>query len=233
MKEFQKFGLIAFCAFLMTLQSCFNDTDNELTIVKGTVTNKITGEKLQDIPLEILKCANALNIGGPRCDSLKTVYTDAEGMYETSFLTDKGYHYKIGIGNNKWYESTVTMWDGEIIKEGKTNALDFRPIPFKILQVDLEINKSSKNFIHVEYSTIDSKGSWLGGTVLLDTAVRNQLIDTTLFLKIFPLRNYRVSKQICVRTGLEIQNYVYSACDLNYLPDLYIEYNDTTKITVN
>lgn len=217
---------------VIILQSCLKDSDNELTVVKGTVTNKITGEKVPDVPIEILKCANGLNFQGPMCDSLKSVFTDGDGSYETSFLTEEGYHYKIGIAKNEFYMGTSVAYDGMIISEGEVNSFDFAPIPFKMLQVHVKTNKDFKNYLNITYQTANDNENWISGTILFDTISANQIIDAIISVKIFPLTNYKITKTLCTRTGRQIQNYVYTDCQSTSLP-IYVDYTDTTKIIVD
>lgn len=217
--------------FLSTIQSCsvFGDSDNVLTIVKGKVTDKHSGNTILDIPVEILKCSNGLEFQGPMCDSLKVVWTNSDGEYETSFFTERGYYYRIGVRFSERYNGTDPYGHGQIIEEGRVNVFDFEQTRFRILQVRIETSKQSKNYLEIGRVTIASSVDWLGGTVYMDTSRLKQVIDTTVFVKVYPFSTYQLSKSLCLRDGVEVPR----DCEYMNFAHIVIADSDTTLTIVN
>lgn len=75
---------------LASFQSCLK-TDARTTIVTGEVTNKITGEPVKGIPIEIIE---AQGWTGKYLTTTQTVYTNDDGRYKTSISVEKGKSYK-------------------------------------------------------------------------------------------------------------------------------------------
>lgn len=224
-------NLLISCLLLSALESCslFGDSDNALTIVKGTVTDIQSGKAVSGIPVEILKCADGLELQGPMCDSLSVVWTNANGEYETRFFTERGYYYRIGVRFSERYNGTDPFGKGQVIEEGRVNIFDFEQTRFRILQVRIETSKHSKNYLEIGRVTIASSVDWLGGTVLMDTSRLKQVIDTIVYVKVYPFSTYQLNKSLCFRDGVEVPR----DCEYMNFPPVVITDSDTTLTNVN
>jgi hypothetical protein len=211
----------------MMVTSCFLDSDDDLTIVKGKVTNKIDGINLSGIPIELLDCHGSY-FNAPNCDSIKVVYTDSEGNYELSFRTERKHHYKIRVGENINYE--------EIIIEGKTNRIDFQLMKYTTLKVILKTSKGNKSYLQIAFVRDRCAGGlleWDGGILLLDTVRAHQSIDTVRYLSVSPSCDYRFIKSLCSRRGGDLE-YEYPDCtDFETIGTIYVDHSDTTEIELN
>jgi hypothetical protein len=212
------------------ITSCFLDSDDDLTIVKGKVTNRIDGTNMSGIPIELSICAGGFNHDG--CDSLKTVYTDLQGNYEMSFRTKRKRFYKIGLPANINYEHN---YYGLIVNEGKTSNVDFQLMPYTILKINLKTNKNNKNYLQIDYTRGPcSMGLYgVGGsTLFLDTSRLNQSIDTVQYLSVSPFCEYRFLRTVCNRAGI-LYEYKYTDCTDETMQTFYVDYRDTTEIHLN
>ena len=212
---------------LFLSQSC-RDVGDQLTIVKGVITNKITDERLQGVPLEIWECANGLNLQGPMCDSLKATFTKGDGSYEMNFLTKEGFHYKFGVPHGNMFEGIAIPWDGTILIEGNTNLINQSTIPYKVLQLEISIGKQNKNFLYVDLRTTDSEGGFLHRIILVDTTRSKQLIDTTIYSRVLPLRNYGIETILCNK-NLYLEK---TDCEFERKSSFFVPYEDTTTMTI-
>lgn len=211
--------------------SCFLDSNDDLTIVKGKVTNEIDGTSLSGIPIELSICSGGFNHDG--CDSLKTVYSDSEGNYEMSFRTKRKRFYKIGLPVDIDYTHS---YERSIISEGKTTKMDFQLMPRTTLKINLKTDKSNKNYLQIDYTCGPcSIGSYRGSasTLFLDTSRVNQSIDTVQYLNAVPFCNYHFLKTLCNRTGINYE-YKYTDCTgYETMQVFYVDYTDTTEIELN
>lgn len=213
------------------LASCSLDSDGELTIAEGILTNQVTGEGVDGVPIEVFECSSGLSIS-PICDSLTSALTTNGGQYEVGFKTRKGKYYKVGVGRTEGYTSFHRGYEGVRLKEGKANTVNLATIPYQVLKIEIETSKRNKNYLQIDFSTADSEGNWLGGTVLLDTVRQHQAVSTTQYVQVLPQRNYVISKSLCNRTGLRAGDYKYSDCEVEHLPSFYFPYQDTLSIRI-
>lgn len=226
-------ALIILFGITFLTSSCYIfDSSNDLTIVKGKVTDNLTGDNIEGIPVELQKCSSGLNFQGPMCDSVKAAYTNSEGEYDFSFTTEKRYYYKVRIARNANYSSTETSYDGSTVNEGSTNEIDFKVTPYRVVEIKLTADKRGKNFLKIDYNAWGCNVGWYGGTLLLDTSRANQLVKDVRYLKVFPGCDYRFQINLCNRSGVMIQDYVYKDCnDINADSKIfYVNNVDTTKI---
>ena len=213
------------------LASCSLDSDGELTIAKGILTNQVTGEGVDGVPIEIYECSGGFS-KSPMCDSLKSALTTNGGQYEVNFKTRKGKYYKVGVGRTEKYTSFHRGYEGVRLKEGKANAVNLTTIPYQVLKIEIETSKRNKNYLQIDFRTADAEGNWHGGTILSDTVRQHQVASTTRYVQVLPERNYRITKVLCNRTGLRIQDYKYSDCETEHLPGFYFPYQDTLSIRI-
>jgi hypothetical protein len=223
--------LVIFIALTVIVASCFLDSDDDLTIVKGKIINKIDDTPLSGIPVELSICSGGFNHDG--CDSLKTVYTDAQGNYEMNFRTKRKRFYKIGLPLDINFEHN---YQSLIVNEGKTNTVDFQLIPLVILKLNLKTDKGAKNYLYIDVVRGQcANGSYDGyaSTVFLDTSRTTQSIDTIQYLSVSPLCEYHFRRNLCNRTGI-YDFYKYTDCT-NYetMQTVHVEYVDTTTINLN
>jgi len=111
------FGIIC------SMASCLWDTDGDLTIIKGKVINRVTGNSMQGMSVELSKCRRTTF--GLGCDSFKTVYTNSKGEYALSFRPERHCYYQIGMGQNANCQAIGTNSNGLLIKKRITNVVDF------------------------------------------------------------------------------------------------------------
>lgn len=213
------------------LASCSLDSDGELTTAKGILTNQITGEGVDGVPIEVCECSSGLS-KSPMCDSLTSTLASNGGRYEVGFKTKKGKYYTVGVGRTEGYTSFHRGYEGVTLKEGRANAVNLATIPYQVLKLEIETSKQNKNHLQIDFRTADSEGNWLGGTVLLDTVRQHQAVSTTQYVQVLPQRNYIISKSLCNRTGLRIQDYKYSDCEVVHLPNFYFPYQDTLSVKI-
>lgn len=231
MKVMTRLRLLQFYLLFIPLQSCIKDSDNLLTLVKGKVTDQITNEAVSGIPIHIIKCDNR-NFMMEVCDSLKATLTDSNGLYETSFNTESGYYYKIGVWYTERYNGT-DIHRGPVIQEGLTNTFDFAQLPYRIMKVSIQTNKNSRNYLDIHYRSWGDGGEWLSGTILHDTLTSRQDIDTTVYVRVFPRSRYRIDKFLSLRQGTNSSNFTYTN-HVYTLPRYALTAdNDTTTIVLN
>lgn len=214
------------------LVSCSLDSDGELTTAKGILTNQVTGEGVDGAPIEVWECSSKLYNIVPMCDSLTSVLTANGGQYEVGFRTRKGKYYNVGVGRTKAYTSSDISYDGVRLKGGKANSVNLSTIPYKVLKIEIETSKRSKNYLQIDFSTADSDGNWHGGDVLWDTVRQHQAVSTTRYVQVLPARNYKITKVLCNRTGLRAGDYKFSDCETEHLPGFYFPYQDTLSIRI-
>lgn len=225
--------LILGVVLTMMMASCFLDSDDDLTIVTGKVRNKIDGTNVSGIAIDLLKCDSRFNFYGSICDSLMTVHTDSDGNYKLSFRTERKHYYEIGVAGGLNYEGSI---EKVIVKEGKSNNVDFELMPYRTLKVNLKTNKGNKNYLQIDFVRAQCSGGWLGwsgGTIFLDTFSVNQSIDTVQYLGVTPFCDYRFIKNLCNRTGIDF-DYKYTGCsDYETMQIFSVDYSDTTEIELN
>jgi hypothetical protein len=119
-----------------------------------------------------------------------------------------------------------------LINKGEKNNINLTSAPFKILQVDISINKANKNYLDIYMQTDDTMGAWWGFFVINDTSKTNQIMERTLYFKVLPKRKYRLDRTLCNRTGLLTHEYVYKDCESILNQSFYVDYVDTTKIEI-
>ncbi|MFN8342985.1 MAG: carboxypeptidase-like regulatory domain-containing protein [Cyclobacteriaceae bacterium] len=210
---------------------CFDQNDNLLTEVRGTVTDATTGAPVEGIPVTVLACADGIHPAGQQCDSLTSANTDSNGSYIISFRTKAGYHYKAGVDVNARYFGASIVHEGVTLQEGKTNSVSFQPIPFKVLQLIVTLNKEGRNYLSIDYRSSDM-GEWIGGTMLTDTLSGRQQVDTVVYAKLFPQRTYVLNWSRCYRTGTSAQSFQYSNCFSQGTLSFTAGLADTTKVEV-
>ncbi len=229
---------LAFLCFLGVLSvavcSCRDNEGDLLTVVKGTVTNRVTGEGMEEIPVEIWKCSGGINISGPNCDSAMVTYTNADGAYEMKFVSKKGVYYKTGFGINDKVPILPIDYYGNRVREGEVNEFDYQSIPYQVLQMEITVSKKDKNYLHISIMASDPEGK-VGGAfdLLRDTVRANSVIDTIIYRKVLPLSNYIISKTLSNRTGTKPGNYSYEDLEYKDFPAIYKPYADTTIVKVN
>jgi hypothetical protein len=221
---------ILFCFTLLPLvQGCSLIPDQELTIVQGKVSNQITGEAVANLPVQVWECKSGLlNFPGTPCDTLTIQLTDTNGNYRISFSDKKKHFYKVAIGFNDKYETIANHQDAIRIEAGKVNTVDLYTIPYAIVKVNLKVTRNAKDRFTLVFHTDDAKGNSLGGTIWNDETKRFYQIDTTFYQPVLPLRNYRFDASICDM----IAPYDYQNCELISLPNLYVDYADTTTYQI-
>jgi|GEM_PF-5354487 len=211
--------------FILSIQSCHLrfETVYYPTVVNGTVTNSITGEIIEDLPIKLY---NEYGFDMTVSDFSKTVYTDANGQF-TYTIPDKikGSYYA-GLGEDYNYYSDETP-----LKSGQTNTINIVVVPYKTLQVHIQKSKESKNALYLQFQTSDSEGSYL--IDFYDNISKTQHdIDTILFFRVFPLRNYRFDMQLCNRSYDEYQNPINDNCSLT-TTFFYFNNVDTAKVEIH
>jgi hypothetical protein len=221
---------ILFCfTFLFLVQGCFLIPEEQQTMVQGKVSNQITGEAIANLPIQVWECESGLlYFSGTPCYTLPTQLTDNEGNYQISFSDKKKHFYKVGIGLNAKYESTANHQDGFRIEVGKANTVNFQTNPYTIVKVNLKVTRNAKDRFTLVFHSDDSKGNSLGGTIWNDETKRFYQIDTTFYQPVLPLRNYRFDVAVCDK----IAAYDYQNCELISLPNLYVNYVDTTTYQI-
>ena len=233
MKRIKSSYLFLLIVFPLFLYACRDNEGGMLTIIKGTISNKVTGEPLEGIPVEIWECSGGLNISGPSCDSSMVTYTNASGEYEIAYTSEKGVYYKTGIGRTEEFLSYSITNYGNIIKEGEVNKFDYQSIPFQVLQVEIEVSKKSKNYLQLDIRPMDPEGDIFGSwTLLMDTIQSNSVVDTIIYKKVLPLSSYSIIKNHSNRSGDKPGNYSYEDMEYIHLPKFYKKYEDTTVIKV-
>jgi 5-hydroxyisourate hydrolase-like protein (transthyretin family) len=128
-------------------------TDTKITTVKGEVRNKLTDELLANIPIEVRGC----DYNGKCLTTVATANTNANGVYELSFEKKDGLgRHRINVGRNEiipsYYESYLEMY--------KLNTINFSVNPYKIIKLNLEVNRHDKNWLNIGMTNGDIEGYW-------------------------------------------------------------------------
>ncbi len=211
-----QFTLLVFCTV-----GCKKESLN--TFVEGTLTNKITNEPVQGIPIEIIECGGYYN----KClTTLQTVYTDAKGHYNVSFKAEGGKNYKVAVGSNEVVASSVYPYYTSI-KDNQRTRLDFAQFPLKVLQIRFRVLRHDKNWLRLEMMDWDIYGNgnsfrrfYFGENPIND-------FDTTYYSVIQAGRRYRVI------VGLSNKPAPYTYLDNEFIDHFFqIENIDTTKIEI-
>jgi hypothetical protein len=189
------------------------------TTVEGVVSNKLTGEFVKNIPIEIIECD-----GWPqKCvTAIQTIYTDANGHYKTAFVSENRKAYKIAVGLNNTIASSPYPYYNSISKN-IDNTINFSQFPLKILQLHFKILRHDKNWLQTGIQACDGLGFY-ANDFYFGTNPTNDF-DTTYQIKIEAGRQYRahvgLSNKIADNT-YQNNEFIYNFFAVNNI--------DTTKI---
>lgn len=227
------FTCLIVIALVVGLQSCSSEDEGEMTVAEGILTNRITGEGVDGVPMVVLECPYG-SFQGYNCDSLTSTLTKNGGSFSISFAHKKDKHYVLAIGQHEGYTSSegnlTFVGEGYYpLESNKTNNINPETTPYQILKVVIETSKQGKDYLRLKFKTTHRNDSPVVGDILVDTVSQHQMISTTRYLKVLPQRNYEIGKELCNKQGA----YSYDDCVNNWLPSFYFPNQDTVTINVN
>lgn len=204
------FGLIFFC-------SCKKDSPQ--TTVEGIVMNKITGEFISNVPIEIIYC----DFGSQKClTTINTVYTDSNGHYSASFFWGKG-TYKIAVGVNSKVSNTQYPYYISIPKRNGNNIIDFFQFPLKTLKIHYKIQRHDKNWLRVGLYETDQEGDFSADFYTGPNPIND--FDSTYQISIQAGRTYRAH----VSLSNKMADNTYEDSEFIFKP-FEVENIDTTRV---
>ncbi len=212
---------------LLGMGSCIPDPGGLQTTVTGKVTDRFTELPLTGVPLEIWECDDRVAFSGPLCDLLKVGVTNKDGVFQMSFVTKSGFHYKFGIPWSDAFEGIAISYDGTILKEGTLNQLNVTTFTYKVLEVHIATLKTRK------YMSLDLKNGhytdgWYFNRILQDTIQENLQLDTSIYVRTPPMKYFLIERTSCdmIDQGL-LRN-----CSSIRTPAFFVDYGDTTQIEI-
>ena len=179
---------IFFFSFLILLfHSCIKERTSNKTIISGTVSNQLTGEFVQNIPIEIIECE-----GIPRkcLKTIHTIFTDHKGQYNFSFpMTDNRKTYKIAVGVNDILGNTPYPYYYSIEKYMR-NEINFSQFPIKNVNLHIKVRPQNKNWLQILVRNADYKSSFFYDCYFGENPVAG--FDSIYNFKIEAGRQYRI-----------------------------------------
>ena len=209
---------IASCFVVILVCSCKKESPTRTTTVHGVVSNKLTAELVGNIPINIIECD-----GWPlKCLSkVQTVYTNASGQYNISFVAQKLKAYKLAVGeNNILASSPYPYYDW--LSKNMDNTINYSQFPLKVLKLHFKILRHDKNWLNLGIQACDTFG-FLAGTFYFEANPTNDF-DETYSIKIEAGRSYAAY----VGLSNKIADYIYQD---NEFVNKFLTVNniDTTK----
>jgi hypothetical protein len=215
--QFEKASL--FCFIFIFIYGCRKEIPLPATTVHGTVTNRLTGELVANIPIEVIECD-----GWPiKClTTIKTVHTDPSGHYNISFVAEKRKAYRVALGFND-----VLGWSPypyyDFISKNMDNTINYSPLPLKTLQIHFRISRHDKNWLHLGIQACDTLNYFSNDYYYGENPIDG--FDTTYTIKVEASRFYAAY----VGLSNKIAEYTYE--DNEFINKFFtIDNIDSTKI---
>lgn len=209
---------ILFSFVLILVYSCKKESLPQTT-VHGVASNRLTGELVENIPINIIECDGLPQ----KClKIIQTVYTDVAGRYNTSFLWDNGKAYKLAIGvNNTLANSPYPYYD--LITRNIDNTINYSQFPLKVLQIRFNVLRHDKNWLNLSIRANDTFGFFAKDFYFGANPVND--FDETYTIKIEAGRDYIAY----VGLSNKVADYTYQ--DNDFASKVFTVNNiDTTKI---
>ncbi len=192
--KIKKYRALLLLALIITFLFGSCRKEDQLTVVLGKVVNKITGEGVAKIPIEIIECDEI----GKCLTTIKTEKTDINGNYKISFLPDKRRSYSVAVGQNNILGSTPYPYYPKIQKNIE-NVLNFEQFPLKSLLIRITVQRHNKNFLQVGLFGNDAFGYYgndlyVGNNPSLD-------FDSTYLITLEAGREYKASVILSNKTA--------------------------------
>lgn len=213
---------IALGCIILLISSCRKDNQKYITNAKGVVRNKITGEAVGGIPVEIRGCS--FSGSSYKClELIQTTFTDQNGHYFMSVESSKWKQHKITIGNNNILANTPYPDDLVDLETGKNNAIDFSLFPIKKLKAHVTVQRHNRNWLDLRVEGAESfdyftKYLYLNSNPLND-------FDSTFLFNIVAGRQYQMIAILSDKTA----PYTYINQEFFYMP-FTVNNVDTTHI---
>ncbi len=169
---------------LVGAQSCLK-TNSPGTIVTGVVTNRITGEPVKNIPIEIIE---AQGWTGKYLTTTQTVLTDAAGRYKTAIKIEKGKSYKAAVGVNPVLANSPYPYYDRIERD-KENVINYAQFPLKTLEIRFKISDHQKNWLQIGFQACDGLSFYANDLYFGSNPVVD--FDTTYHIRVQAGRKYR------------------------------------------
>lgn len=210
---------VLLCGFLFLSASCKKDNQHYTTKANGIVRNKLTGQAVQGIPLEMYGCSF---IGSSvKClDRILSTVTDQNGYYEMTVEADKRQGYEIAITSNGILAPTPNAAG---LVTGKSNTTDFSQFPIKKLKAHVVVKRHNRNWLDLgignnDYFDFFSLSLYHGSNPTAD-------FDSTYIFDIEAGRQYKISCALSDRTA------PYTNINYEYFYNLFTVNNtDTTFV---
>lgn len=210
--------ILTFFVGLFFFFSC-KKVEQPQTTVNGVVTNRITGQFVKGIPIEIVECEGWT---GKCLNTIQTIYTDATGHYKTSIVWENGKFYKAAVGFNNILACSPYPYYNSITKN-IDNTINYSQFPIKILQLHFKVLRHDKNWLQTGIQACDGMG-YYANDFYFGTNPMNDF-DTTYQIKIEAGRQYRAHLGI----SNKIAEYTYQNNEFIY-KFFAVNNVDTTKI---
>ena len=166
--------------------SCIKERINKKTSISGTVSNQLTAELVQNIPIEIIECEG---IPQKCLKTIHTIFTDQNGHYNFSFETDRRKSYKIAVGLNDILGNTPYPYYYPISNNVR-NDINFSQFPIKNLNLQIKILRHDKNWLQVSVRNADYYNFFFYDCYSGENPVAD--FNSTYNMKIEAGRQYRI-----------------------------------------
>lgn len=211
--------LVLLWGFLFMTGSCKKANQHYTTKANGIVRNKLTGQPVKGIPLEIYGCSF---IGSSvKClERIQTTVTDQNGYYEMTVEADKRQGYEIAITTNGILAATPNAAG---LVTGKSNTIDFSQFPIKKLKAHVVVKRHNRNWLDLDIGNNDyfdffSYSLYHGSNPTTD-------FDSSFIFNIEAGRQYKISCALSDRTA------PYTNINYEYFSSLFTVNNtDTTFV---
>ncbi len=202
---------IALGCLILLISSCRKEYT---TNVNGVVQNKITGEGVEGIPVEILGCS--FSGSSYKClELINRTVTDQNGRYAMSVESGKWKQFKIKIRtNNIW---AYFQEDDQDLVTGSNNTIDFSLYPIKKLKAHVTVQRHNRNWLVLGIeNAVQYNNFW--EYLLYDDSNPINDFDSTFIFNIVAGRQYQMKAILSDKTA----------------PDTYINHESFYKpFTVN
>jgi hypothetical protein len=193
MKITQLFKIALGCLILL-ISSCRKEYT---TNANGVVRNKLTGEGVEGIPVEILGCS----FSGSSYKCLELIHrtvTDQNGRYAMSVESSKWKQFKIKIrSNNIWAHSQD---DEQDLVTGSNNTIDFSLYPFKKLKAHVTVQRHNRNWLALGVERTEQYNLFWEHLLYDDSNPINDF-DSTFIFNIVAGRQYQMKAYLSDKTA--------------------------------
>jgi hypothetical protein len=185
---------IAFGCLILLISSCRKEYT---TNVNGVVRNKITGEGVEGIPVEILGCS--FSGSSYKClELINRTVTDQNGRYAMSVESSKWKQFKIKIRtNNIW---AYFQEDDQDLVTGSNNTIDFSLYPIKKLKAHVTVQRHNRNWLVLGIeNAVQYNNFW--AYLLYDDSNPINDFDSTFIFNIVAGRQYQMKAILSDQTA--------------------------------